>query len=134
MQTQTNIPLEIKVIEKYIDKSKQERYIKFVSSRNTRFKFINDLAHFKHFKWEQLDKVNGSEIEKVAALIKLIKLPISKCYAISENTQIDANILPIEDALKKTIGYGMATILVFGNADFIYFEDEGPNRRFISRF
>jgi hypothetical protein len=129
-----NIPLEIKVIEKYIDKDKQERYIKFISSKNNRSKFIKDLAHFKHLKWELFDKIIGIEIEKINTLIKLIKPPISKCYVISENTQIDANILSIEDALKETIGYGMATILVFGNADFIYFEDEEPNRRFISRF
>jgi hypothetical protein len=129
-----NIPLEIEVIKKYINKNKQERYIKFVSSKNNRPKFIKDLAHFNLLKLELFDEIKGGEIEKINTRIKLIKPPISKCYVISENTQIDANTLSIEDALKETIGYGMATILVFGNADFIYFEDEGPNRRFISRF
>jgi hypothetical protein len=129
-----NIPLEIKVIEKYINKNKQERYIKFVSSKKNRSKFIKDLAHFKHFKWELFDKIIKGEFEKINTLVKLIKPPISKCYVISENTQIDANTLSIEDALTETIGYSMATILVFGNADLVYFEDEGPKRRFISRF
>jgi hypothetical protein len=129
-----NIPLEIKVIEKYIDKNKQERYIKFVSSDKNRSKFINDLAHFKHLKWELFDKIESSEIEKVTSVVKQIKPPISNCYVISENPLIDTKILTIEDALKNTIGYDMATILVFGNADFIYFEDEGFKRRFISRF
>jgi hypothetical protein len=129
-----NIPLEIKVIEKYIVQDKQKRYIKFVSSKNNRFKFIKDLAHFKHLKWEQFDKIEGNEIEKVTSVVKLINPLISKCYVISENTQIDAKILSFDDALKETIGYGRATILVFGNADFIYFEDEELNRRFISRF
>jgi hypothetical protein len=129
-----NIPLEITVIEKYVKKDKQERYINFVSSKNHRSKFIKDLAHFKHLKWELFDKIQGSEVEIITTQIKQIKPAILNCYVISENTQIDAKILSIEDAMKETIGYGMATILVFGNVDLIYFEDEEPNRRFISRF
>jgi hypothetical protein len=129
-----NTPLEIKVIEKYIDIDKQERYIKFVSSRNSRFKFIKDLPHFKHLKWDLFDTIKGSEIEIVRTLVNQIKPSVSDCYVISENLQIDAKVLSIDVAVKEIIGYGMATILVFGNADFIFFEDEGPNRRFISRF
>ena len=129
-----NIPLEIKVIEKYIDKDKQERYIKFVTSKNHRSKFIKDLAHFKHLKWELFDKIQGNEVEIITTKIKQIKPAISNCYVISENSKIDAKVLQIENALEETIGYGMATILVFGDADIIYFEDEEPKRRFISQF
>ena len=55
------------------------------------------------------------------------------CYVISENKEIDTKTLDIELAISKTIGYGMGTILVFGNADTIYYECETMNTRYISK-
>jgi hypothetical protein len=40
----------------------------------------------------------------------------------SENTKIDTKTLNIKEAINQTIGYNMGTILVFGDADMIYFE------------
>lgn len=55
------------------------------------------------------------------------------CYVISENKNIDTKTLDIQQAISETVGYGMGTILVFGNADIIYYESETINTRYISK-
>ena len=59
---------------------------------------------------------------------------ISKtCYIISENSSIDTQTLTIDEALRLTVGHGMGTILVFGNAEMVFYECETMNVRYISR-
>ena len=127
-----NIQLEIKVINTFIVKEKQDRYIQFVSSDNTRKKFIEKLPHFSDFKSDLFDEITGDE--EILNRLKLLKSHITNCYVISENHETDQKTFPITEALEMIGGYSdNATILVFGNAELIYFEGEPPHNRFISK-
>lgn len=128
-----NTELEVKVIKKYISTEKQGRYALFVSSVKNRDKLIKDLPHFKHFKWEMFEKVQGEILSIVTGRLNLASINSKTCCVISENRDIDGEVVNTEIAFKSIIGYGMATILIFGSAEFIYYEDEGPNRRFMSK-
>ena len=128
-----NIDLEIKVIKKFVDKLKQDRYIQFISSPKNRQKFIADLSHFNFLQWDKFDKVNGNETEIIVTTLQKRKVLDTTCYVISENKEIDTKILGIKSAINETVGYGMGTILVFGNADIIYYECETMNTRYISK-
>ena len=128
-----NIDLEIKVIKKFVDKLKQDRYIQFISSPKNRQKFIADLSHFNFLQWDKFDKVNGNETEIIMTTLQKRKVLDTTCYVISENKEIDTKILGIKSAINETVGYGMGTILVFGNADIIYYECETMNTRYISK-
>ena len=128
-----NIDLEIKVIKKFVDKLKQDRYIQFISSPKNRQKFIADLSHFNFLQWDKFDKVNGNETEIIMTTLQKRKVLDTTCYVISENKEIDTKILGIKSAINETAGYGMGTILVFGNADIIYYECETMNTRYISK-
>jgi len=128
-----NVDLEIKVIKKFIDKTKQDRYIQFVSSPKNRHKFINDLSHFNFFKRELLDDVKGNEEQIILQALQKNGVTDKTCYVISENVDIDTKTLDTKEAISETIGYGMGTILVFGNADMIFVESETMNTRFISK-
>lgn len=125
--------LEINVIKKFVDKAKQERYIQFVSSLKNRHKFISDLAHFNFFKWDLFESVKGNEEQAILQAIQKNGVPDKTCYVISENADIDTKTLDIKEAISKTIGYVMGTILVFGDADMIYVESETMNTRYISK-
>jgi hypothetical protein len=125
--------LEILIIKKFIENSIQDRYIQFVTSIKNRHKFIRDLPHFRHFKWELLERVDGNiELEIFTALQKS-KIENKNCYVISENSEIDKKTLDIKEAIQKIVGYGMGTILVFGEADMIYYESETIKERYISK-
>lgn len=128
-----NIDLEIKVIKNFVTKTKQDRYIQFVSTPKNRHKFINDLPHFGFFQWDIFDPVKGTEEHVILQSLKKNSVADKVCYVISENTDIDTKTLDIKQAIDETVGHGMGTILVFGDADMIYFESEEMNKRFISK-
>jgi hypothetical protein len=128
-----NVDLEIKVIKLFVDKVKQDRYIQFVSSPKHRHKFIRDLAHFKFFKWDKFEAVNGNEEQIILQALKKNDLQGKSCYVISENANIDTKTLDTKKAISETVGYGMGTILVFGDAELVFFESEEMNIRFIGK-
>jgi hypothetical protein len=126
-----NQPLEIIVIQKFVAKDKQSRYIQFVSSEKNRNKFISILPHFNHFRWELMEEVHKEEAQEIQMHLKLLNIKGTDCYAISENPDIDQKTLSFDEALTEI--RGMATILVFGDAEMIYFEGEPPKNRFIGK-
>jgi hypothetical protein len=128
-----NIDLEIKVIKKFIDKTKQDRYVQFVSSHKTRHKFISDLSHLESLRLDKFDKVNGNELDIIMSTIQKRKLLDTNCYIISENRNIDTKTLDAKSAISETVGYGMGTFLVFGDADIVYYECETINTRYINK-
>ena len=131
---ENNIALEWKVIEKFIQKDKRDRYKQFVAKEKTRPKFIRDLAHFKYLEIEKFDRIEGGGEElRILERLKKSKIDTSTCYIISQNSRLDTKTLETIAALKDTIGLGMGTIFVFGDADIIYFEGEEAFDRLISK-
>ena len=128
-----NTDLEIKVIKRFVDKAKQDRYIQFVSSPKNRHKFINDLSHFNFFQWDRFEAVKGVEEQVILQALQKNGVADKTCYVISENTGIDTKTLHTKVAISETVGHGMGTILVFGDADMIFFESETMNTRSISK-
>jgi hypothetical protein len=128
-----NTELEIRVINKFIINDKKDRYIGFISSNKQRNKFIKILPHFKDFNFELLESMNGNEHQFVLSKLQTLKVDTSNCYIISENRLFDTKVVETPTALSQIIGYGMGTIIVFGEADMIYYEGEEPKNRFISK-
>jgi hypothetical protein len=126
----TNQELEILTINRYFKKDKAKRYVDFVLKDKTRAKFISELAHLHDLEYSKFQKVERDEKASIRSIIDKRKL--TKCYVISEDKRIDRQFLEIELALERTIGYCMGTILVFGNAEVIYYEGEEPKNRWIS--
>ena len=127
-----NIDIESKVIERFVVKTKRDRYLTFIKSEKTRPKFINDLSHINFLREDLFDKVEGNEHGFIKQRIKLLG-NLKDCYVISENQRIDKKRLDIDTALKETIGADQGTLLVFGDAEILYSEAEGFNNRWISK-
>jgi len=71
--------------------------------------------------------------DQIESLVKQRVGSIKYCYVISENKNIDARLLEIDFALSQTIGYRMGTLLIFGDAKFVYYEGEEPGDRWLSK-
>jgi len=127
-----SIDIEKKVIERFVVKTKRDRYLTFVESDKTRHKFISELAHFRDLRQERFDEISGDEKKVIKDRIKGLGT-IKDCYLISENSELDRKRLDIDTALNKTIGYGMGTLIVFGDAEIVFYEAEGPNDRWLSK-
>ncbi len=125
----TDINIESKVIENFVIKDKRDRYLNFIKKSKTRRKFTDALAHFSA-QLGNFQEIKTNELEEINRRLQKIKF-IEDCYLISENNEIDGKRLKIKDALTETIGMGMGTLIVFGNADLVFYEGEEPSDRWI---
>jgi hypothetical protein len=123
------IDIETKVIERFVVKTKRDRYLTFIKSAKNRDKFIKELAHFHDLRSDLFEEVRNDKRSLIKDRIKGIK----DCYLISENSLLDKKRLDIDTALNETIGGGMGTLIIFGDAEIIFYEGEGPNDRWISK-
>jgi hypothetical protein len=122
-----NTTLEIRLIEKFIRKEKQERYVSFVSSKKSRKKFIRELPHLTDLQWNLFVEVNSFD----PAMIDNYDRG-QFCYVVSESTSVDGRTLLLSEATSLT-NSGNAFILVFGEAEQVYYEGEPPFNRYFSK-
>jgi hypothetical protein len=126
--------LEAKVVSRFVVKAKRDRYLSFVTSPRNRSKLLADLHSATVFlKMEAFEQVMGLEEEVIRQALQRQGLSTSTCYVISDNKRLDTHVLPLPEALRAVIGWGLGTLLVFGDAQVVYFEGEGKNVRYISR-
>jgi len=126
-----DVELEAKVIKRFIINRKQERYLGFIQAEKTRRKFTDELAHFSS-QLKDFEEIKGNEWKVLEEKLKNLGNP-TDCYMISENSEIDAKRLDVKLALRESIGYGSGTLIVFGDANMVYYEGEGPSDRWISK-
>jgi len=127
-----SLDIEKKVVERFVVKTKHDRYLTFLKNDKTRKKFTKELSHFRDLRQELFEEVKSDERKIIKDRIRHLG-NIKDCYLMSENSELDRKTLDIETALNETIGYGMGTLIVFGDADIVYYEAEGPNERWISK-
>lgn len=122
--------IQTKFIHKYIRKEKQDRYLGFLSNPKNRNKFTEELCHFKDFNYGIFEVILKNEKEILLNRLKTIKTT-DTCFVISNQTKYDNKILNIKDVFENIIGFGFDIILIFGNADVVYYE--GEDERLISK-
>ena len=127
----TNTDIEIKVIKRFIIGEKQDRYLSFIQKDKTRRKFTKELAHFSS-QLKDFEEIKGNERKVIEDTVTGLGNP-TDCYVISEDSQMDGRRMKIDEAMLKIFGNGMGTLLVFGDANQVYYEGEGPSDRWISK-
>ena len=128
-----NIDLELKVIKRFVDDRRQERYLQFIAQPKNRQKFINELPHFRDFKWSLFEEVNKDEQQFLFLLLQKYKLTDKNCYIISFDPEIDTATMEVRQAIEEVVNYNMGTILVFGDAEFIFYGGEELKSRYVSK-
>ncbi len=115
--------IEAKLIRKFVKRDKQDRYLAFIDNPKSRQKFLNKLSHFSDFETANFEELRKDEKHIILDRIKSLGV-VKDCYIISENSELDGRRMLIGDALTETIGYGHGTIIVFGDAEFVYYDGE----------
>ncbi len=124
--------IEEQFIKKFVVKDKQERFLNFLNSKNNRSKFTKELYHFADFNPKLFCKIHGNENERDLILSRLKTKPkLKNCWIISANPESDSKQVEISDAIENYVGQE-GSILIFGDAEIIYYEGEAPDQRFIS--
>jgi hypothetical protein len=128
-----NLELERQVITRFFAKSKRERYLHFITSPRNRKKLIAGLPSGQFLQANALERVTGIEEHVIQQALSQQGITSRTCYVISDNATLDTQTLPLPEALRQVVGWGAATILVFGEAELIFVELEGLRNRYISK-
>ncbi|GEM_PF-896047 len=127
-----NIHLESKVIKRFVNKNRQDRYLQFILTQKNRQKFINELPHFRDFNWSLFEALDKNEEQITLMMLKNNKLYEKPCYIISFDPSIDTKTMEVTDAFREVVNFNMGTILVFGDAELVLYGGEEIKSRFIS--
>jgi hypothetical protein len=127
-----NKELEQKVVEKFLAKERRERYLSLLSNPKSRRKFRDDLCHFS----QELNKALFTKILKgeQRAILEKIKEKgdFKDCYLISESLELDARRMQTTKALEAVVNSNIGTLIVFGDAEVVYYEGENIKDRWLS--
>jgi hypothetical protein len=94
------LDIEAKLIQKFVKKSKQERYLTVINKPKTRGKFIKELAHFKDLNIENFEELFKDEKKIIIERIKKLG-NLNECYIVSENSLLDGKKRALRRHLRK---------------------------------
>ena len=118
---------EHSLVAAFVKRNKRDRYREILSSERLRHKFTNQLAHFTDFDPKYCVPIPSNKlfVETIALELQKRHSP-SIVFAISEDPALDQKELPLLEALRRTIGRGMGTVLscIPGRLAFVETEDE----------
>lgn len=116
----------------FIVPEKRARYLSLLESKNGRKKILNGLNHCRDLDPRFTHPVpdNQSSAELIEALLRQKGAPDS-CYVMSDNPDFDAREMPLAEALSKTVGMDVGTLVSCIPGKLAYFEMEGFRGRYI---
>lgn len=119
-------PAEEAFVNTFVRKDRRERALFELGSESKRGKFLNRLCH------DYAGVFNARYLRPVpqagegGSVLKLLRESgaAGTCHVISCNEAIDGKQLPLEDAVRAAVGFGLPSILVFAPDSLAYFEAE----------
>lgn len=128
----SNADEEREFMDAFITPNKKDRIIELISKPKGRAKFVLGLAHFHDLDSRRTLSIPSSQ-HSAAAIEKLLRSRGAGdiCYLISEDPELDCRRLPLDEALRRVVGYGMGTLVSCIQGRLGFYEGEGPSDRYI---
>jgi len=109
----------------FIIPERQNRYLELFEKPKRRTDITDSLAHFKHLDMRYVVQIARTRQHRRDILTVLKeKRALDRCWAISENDNLDGKEVDLSEALEMIVGYDMGTILSCILGRLAYFEDE----------
>jgi hypothetical protein len=99
--------------------------------KTNRKKFRNSLSHFEVLDFKLFENLNKSEKETIRKRAE--NAGINKVQIISESSNYDYKILNLEQYFNDILFSGYGNLSIFGDSEFVVYEGEGKNNRWISK-
>jgi hypothetical protein len=116
---------ETQLIRAFILPQRQSRYLELLPNPRRRKDVTRELAHFKHIDPRRIVPQPTNKMHTADILETLrTKGALEKCFAISEDDDLDGKELLLSEALKAIVGRGIGTFLSCIPGRLAYFEDE----------
>ncbi len=117
-------------VRAFIEKSKQDRSISFLTSAKHRRKFTGELAHFKGLDERFSQPIPAGTAHTLKEICQLLRSKGARqnVWIISELASLDGQELALEEALSKVWGRKVGSVLSCIPGKLAYFEDEEKQR------
>ena len=117
-------------VRAFIEKSKQDRCISFLTSAKHRRKFTIELAHFKGLDERFSLPIPSKTAHTVKEICQLLRSKGAgqKVWIISELAGLDGRELRLEEAFSQVWGREIGSVLSCIPGKLAYFEDEEKQR------
>jgi hypothetical protein len=117
------------LIQSFIYKEKQERYLNLFKTKKGRIKFRKYISHFSDLNIRYIQPI--SSIHSYQELINLLKLKNAPtmCYVICENSKYDAQLTILSEIAKELFNSGFAYFLSCIPDHLVYYESEDSSVR-----
>ena len=117
-------------VRAFIEKSKQDRYLSFLTSAKHRRKFTVELAHFKGLDERFSLPIPPKAAHTVKEICQLLRSKGAEqtVWIISELASLDGLELGLEEALSQVLGREIGSVLSCIPGKLAYFEDEEKQR------
>ena len=123
--------VEQQLVRAFVAAPQRRRFLALLETERGRKKLIRSLAHsVKLDPRFSRHLAPPSSPESIEQELRALGAP-ADCYAISENADIDGQVLSLAEALSEVVGYQMGTFLSCLPGRLAYFEAEDVGERYI---
>lgn len=124
--------IEVAFVNAFVVRDKRERYRGFLAGKR-RSKVLDSLYHWDDYYSGRVVAIPPACQTRADILSKLSELGApALCYAISNDRDLDARKMSLEEALRDVVGNGEhGTILSCIPGRLAYYEGQDPENRFI---
>jgi len=121
------------LIETFVIKERQERYLNLLQTKKGRSKLRSYIAHFKDLNRQFLHEAKNLQIPKDLEELLKSNGGTDTCYVISENSDYDGASMNLAKATDALFNSGIAYFLSSIPGKLAYYEGEERNERFLLR-
>ena len=123
------------IIRAFVVPRQRARLLELSRTPRGRRKFRQELAHFKHLDSRYASRIEPGRQTKQGILALLTesgaKGERSPCYVLSELDDLDGEVMPLGDALDKTVGQGVGSFVSCIPGRLAYYEGEEAGERYV---
>jgi hypothetical protein len=119
------------LIENFVCKERQERYLSLILTKKGRSKLRRYIAHFKDLDGKFIQEANrlktSHELENLLKSMGAADI----CYVISENSKYDGKSMNLSEVTNLLFNSGIAYFLSCVPGKLVYYEGEETNQKFL---
>lgn len=127
-QPQPDFATEEATVRAFFERAKRDRFVALLRNPKRRGKALDALNHFNEFDERFVTRAGGNDLD-LPAMLRARGSP-AECYVISDLAEIDARVLPLDDAIAETMSGGFASLLCCIPGRLALFIGEGGTGRY----
>jgi hypothetical protein len=128
------VSTEADFLSAFIIKHRRERYLGYLGSKKRRAKLQKAWPHFGDFDPRYIVQMQSHLHFPASIADELRRRGAGKlCYVMSEDSSLDGQILELDRALERIVGYFNGTVLICQPAHLAFYEGEVRDRYILHR-